>query len=65
VQSPFPLLKMRDDGSLNWVEGAKALEAAKERVGELARFWPGKHLILMRLQARGRSITAGGGTRSN
>jgi DNA invertase Pin-like site-specific DNA recombinase len=46
VQPPFSIFKTRDDGSLQFVEGADSLESAKERVEELAKFWPGEYVIM-------------------
>jgi hypothetical protein len=46
VRPPFSILKTRHDESLHWVEGAQTLEAAKQRIAQLARFWPGKYVTL-------------------
>ena len=42
----FSVFKKRGDGSLQSVEGAEDLESAKERVEELAEFWPGPYVIV-------------------
>jgi hypothetical protein len=46
VQPLFSIFKIREDGSLNWVEGAETLESAKQRVEELAKFSPGRYVIV-------------------
>lgn len=43
---PFAIFKTRDDRSLEWAGNAEDLESAKERVAELAEFWPGKYVIV-------------------
>jgi hypothetical protein len=63
VRSPFAIFKTRDDGSLEWVEGAQTLESAKERVIELAEHWPGKYVIVN--EATGERVTVGGDTGTN
>jgi hypothetical protein len=59
VQPPFSILKTRDDGSLQSVEGVDSLESAKERVTELAKFWPGKYVIVNQETGERLTITAG------
>jgi hypothetical protein len=59
VQPPFSILKTRDDGSLQSVEGADSLESAKERVEELGKFWPGKYVIVNQETGERLTITTG------
>jgi hypothetical protein len=46
LQPPFSIFKTRDDGGLHFVEGAKDLEAAKDRVAELSKSLPWKYVIV-------------------
>jgi hypothetical protein len=57
VRLPFSILKTRHDESLHWVEGAQTLEAAKQRIAQLAKFWPGKYVILNEATGESLSIT--------
>jgi hypothetical protein len=60
---PFSILKTRGDGSLDRVEGAQTFEAAKERIEELAKFWPSKYVILNEETGERVSIITGGNTK--
>jgi predicted transcriptional regulator of viral defense system len=42
---PFRIFKVQDDGDLQFVEEAETLEDARERVGNLARLWPGEYIV--------------------
>ncbi len=42
---PFRIFKLRDDGSLHFVEKAETLDDARERVSGFARLWPGEYII--------------------
>jgi hypothetical protein len=48
-----------DEESLQRVEGADSLESAKERVEELAKFWPGKYVIVNQETGERLTIAAG------
>jgi hypothetical protein len=56
---PFRVFKVRGDGSLHFVEEAQSLEDARERVGDLARLWPGEYIIQNEETRERVSITAG------
>jgi len=43
--SPFHILKVQNDGSLRWTEGALNVERAKARVKVLSAFSPGEYVI--------------------
>lgn len=59
MQPPFSIFKTRDDGSLESVQGAEDLEAAKMRVEELSKSWPGKYVIVNRETGERLSINTG------
>jgi hypothetical protein len=54
---PMSLLQSKD--RLGTSEGADSLESEKERVEELAKFWPGQHEILNQETGERLTITAG------
>jgi hypothetical protein len=37
---------LQDDGSLERGAGAETFDAANEQVAELAKFWPGKYVVV-------------------
>ena len=41
----FRISKVRDDGSLNFVEAMHTLEDAKARVRQIGKLWPGDYVI--------------------
>jgi CheY-like chemotaxis protein len=42
---PFRIYKVQSDGNPHFVEETQTLDAAKERVRELGKHWPGKYVI--------------------
>ena len=42
---PFSIFKIRDDGSLHFVEKAQSLDDTRARLRELAKSWPGEYVI--------------------
>jgi len=63
VRASFSILKIRGDGSLERGAGTATLQAANERVTELAEYWPGSYVILD--EETGDRFTVGGETRIN
>jgi hypothetical protein len=43
--NPFDILKKLPDGGIVWIEAAKDLETARERVKQLATYKPGEYVI--------------------
>jgi len=41
----FRISKVRDDGSLNFIEAMDTLEDAKTRVRQIGKLWPGDYVI--------------------
>ena len=61
----FSILKVLDDGTLHLVEEVDGLEAARERVAELVRFWPDAYVILDQATGEKLTITPGGEAQIN
>ena len=45
MREPFRIFKVQGDGSLHFVEAVQTLNAAKARVDELGKDWPGEYVI--------------------
>lgn len=41
----FRISKVRDDGSLHFVEAMQTLDEAKARVKQIGKLWPGDYVI--------------------
>ena len=41
----FRISKVRDDGSLNFIEAMYTLEDAKARLRQIGKLWPGDYVI--------------------
>ena len=55
----FCIFKMREDGSLHFVEEAETLKDAKAGVQSLGKLWPGEYVISDEATGERVSITAG------
>ena len=50
---PFCILKLRGEGSPRFVEAALTLDAAKARVKDHVKSWPGEYVIFHKMARRG------------
>ena len=41
----FRISKVRDDGSLHFIEAVNTLDEAKARVRQIGKLWPGNYVI--------------------
>jgi hypothetical protein len=49
---PFEIFKLDDYGQCHFVETAQTIDAARERIGTLARLWPARYLISSRITGK-------------
>jgi hypothetical protein len=45
VRPLFRISKVRDDGSLHFIEAINTLDEAKARVRQIGKLWPGNYVI--------------------
>jgi hypothetical protein len=45
MRLPFYIYKLRDDGSLRFVEAVQTLDLARERLQQLGELWPGEYVV--------------------